>query len=68
MRIFLIALLMTLATQVGAKAVTAREKLAMTAQLYDCFWLAEILVGNEPQSSDFPIFRDWKLIIKYEID
>jgi len=68
MRIFLITLLMTLATQVGAKEVTAREKLAMTAQLYDCFWLAEILLGNEPQSSDFPIFRDWKLIIKYEID
>ena len=34
MRTLLIALLMTLATEVGAKEVTAREKLAMTLVVF----------------------------------
>jgi hypothetical protein len=41
MRTLLIAFLMTLATEVGAKEVTAQEKLAMTAQLYDCLALSD---------------------------
>ena len=70
MRTILIALLMTLATQVGAVEKSAREKFVAMLEVSDCFALSDLLLEEELDDLELNAekLREFRIIMKFEVD
>ena len=70
MRILLIALLMTLATQAGAVEKSASEKVLAVLELSDCFALSAALLEQESDERRINVekLRELRIIMKFEVD
>lgn len=70
MRTFLIALLMTLATQAGAVENSAREKFLAVLKVADCFALSTALIEKEFDEFEVNVekLHEFRIIMKFEVD
>lgn len=70
MRAFLIAFLMTLATQAGAVEKSAREKFLAVLEVADCFALSTALIEKEFDEFEVNVekLHEFRIIMKFEVD